>query len=126
MRASFGFLSLFVLTACASSERVASTSTSGPGKTPATASSTPAPSSTREAPMLVHVTGPDQVSGLNEVTLKVSLDRGTRDPVDLKIVLPPGTELVSGVAQEHITEVAELTERTLVVRLPNGIPTDDV
>jgi hypothetical protein len=74
----------------------------------------------------VKLLGPDHVDGQSDLTLRVSIDRATRDPLDLRLVLPPGATLVSGAAAERIDETSGHIERTLIIHLANGVPAEDV
>lgn len=124
------FASMVALSGCSSSGERASPASA---PTPATPNGATAPALSRatapgtlRAPVEVKVTGPDHVDGAHDVTLRVSIDRSTRDPLDLRVSLPAGANLVSGAAVERIDETSGHIERTLIIHLANGVPAEDV
>jgi hypothetical protein len=77
------------------------------------------------APLLVHVARTRDL-GSGELELEVVIERRTSDPVSLEIALPAGAELIDGALRETLDQPGRRIVRKLLLRLPNGVPADDV
>ena len=127
MRLLLRAVPLIVAGCTTSVERPTTVSTSPPPNTGPNALSQRANAqNVRRAPVEVRVWGPEHVAGGSDVTLRIAIDKATRDPLDLHVALPPGAELVAGATDERISDPSGHIERTLVVRMPNGVPADDL
>lgn len=80
------------------------------------------------APLTLRVSGPPTARAGDVVEIEIAVDRPrpTTTPMRLKVVVPPGAELVEGETEETITDSASSPiRRTLVLRL-SRVPSDDL
>ncbi len=90
---------------------------------------TPAPSASRpqRSPLSLTVNGPASVTAPSEIELAIVLDRvwNTRDPVVLRVDLPPGALLVSGSPSETLAPSSHPHTRSLRIKLER-VPSADL
>jgi len=122
-----GQVALALLACNASGDRVPSALSPLPNATGEPSSESVAQSAQlRHSPVEVRVNGPDQIGSSTDITVQVLIDRIAKDPLSLRVVLPPGASIISGAREEQITGGSGHIERTLVLHLANGVPPDDV
>jgi hypothetical protein len=94
---------------------------------PPTASALASAEPPARAPIVVRVDGPAEVRPGSELALRIVIERAMGgDPLDIRVMLPEGTDLVSGRTQEQITGGSKHVERSLVLRLSGDVPAADL
>jgi hypothetical protein len=87
-----------------------------------------APSQDTQAPLVVRVKGPSQVTANSNVDLSISIERRVIDgvPMEMAIQLPEGVSMVGGLQRETITNgQLALVERTVTLAI-GAVPANDL